>query len=273
MGLFTGVGATADVGKAVMKSKAGAGLIDAAIASGKITGDAASINKFKASKIAEINKGVLDKINGFTKQLDNAAKGSPNKLIGMGKTLREQSSKYGNDLAIKLGDPKLGNDITKAINGKINDIYKTSMKQGQKNLIGKTTADVGKGGIKSAGDIPEGAFSRFANGTWAKADTPLGRTALVIAGVGFIFSSSFLDLGAGILKTLENIGFLPDGTTSGFISLWGKIRGFITVVLFGALILGTFWIMNMVFGAAKTAKGVVDSVTDNIVPDAEPSGA
>ena len=39
------------------------------------------------------------------------------------------------------------------------------------------------------------------------------------------------------------------------------------------LILGTFWIMNMIFGAAKTAKGVVDSVSDNIVPDAKPSGA
>ena len=76
-----------------------------------------------------------------------------------------------------------------------------------------------------------------------------------------------------IFKTLENIGFLPDGFTSGFITLWGKLRGFITFVLFGAFILGTFWIMNMVFGAAKTAKSVVDGVSDNIVPDAKPSGA
>ena len=48
----------------------------------------------------------------------------------------------------------------------------------------------------------------------------------------------------------------------------------ITLFLTGfKFILGTFWIMNMIFGAAKTAKGVVDSVSDNIVPDAKPSGA
>ena len=257
-----------DVGTDVMSSVAGKGLIDAAIKSGKITDDAASISKFKAEKIAEINKGVLDKINGFTKQLDNA---SPSKLIGMGKTIREQSAKYADDLANKMGDPELATTISKALNSKVDDIYKTSMKKGQRSLIGKTADDVGTAGIKSADDIPSGPFNKFANGTWGAAKNNTGK--LVLAGVGFYIWSYGLDGIGGIIRTLENIGFLPDGTFSGFVTFWGKLRGFITFVLFGGLILGTFWIMNMVFGAAKTAKGVVDSVSDNIVPDAKPSGA
>ena len=268
MGLFTGLGAAADVGTSALSSKAGKVLIDAAIKSGKITDDVASINKFKASKIADINKGVLDKINGFTKQLDNA---SPSKLIGMGKTIREQSAKYADDLANKLGDPELATTISKALNSKVDDIYKTSMKKSQRSLIGKTTNDVGTAGIKGADDIPSGPFNKLANGTWGAAKNNTGK--LVLAGVGFYIWSYGLEGLSGIVRTLENIGFLPDGTFSGFVTFWGKLRGFITFVLFGGLILGTFWIMNMVFGAAKTAKGVVDSVSDNIVPDAKPSGA
>ena len=72
---------------------------------------------------------------------------------------------------------------------------------------------------------------------------------------------------------LERFGFLPEGTTNGLVAFWGRLRGFITIVVWGVVIFGTFWVMNMIFGAAKTAKGVVDSVSDNIVPDAEPSGA
>ena len=265
---FKFLSTTADVGTDVMSSVAGKGLIDAAIKSGKITDDAASISKFKAEKIAEINKGVLDKINGFTRQLDNA---SPSKLIGMGKTIREQSAKYADDLANKMGDPELATTISKALNSKVDDIYKTSMKKSQRSLIGKTADDVGTAGIKGADDIPQGPFNRLANGTWGAAKNNTGK--LVLAGVGFYIWSTGLDGIGGILRTLENIGFLPDGTFSGFVTFWGKLRGFITFVLFGALILGTFWVMNMIFGAAKTAKGVVDSVTDNIVPDAEPSGA
>jgi len=271
MGLFGGgskiAGVGADVGTAII-SKHGDDLARIAIKSGKITDDAASIAKFKSQKIADINKGVIRRIDDFTKKLNNA---SPSKILGMGKTLREQTAKWGEDIAASLGDPKIAGDINKAMGSKVDDIYKTSMKKGQKGLIGKTIDDVGTAGIKTADDIPSGPFNKFANGTWGAAKNNTGK--LVLAGVGFYIWTAGLDGIGGLIKTLENIGFLPDGTFSGFVTFWGKLRGFITFVLFGGLILGTFWIMNMVFGAAKTAKGVVDSVSDNIVPDAEPSGA
>ncbi len=262
---IAGVGA--DVGTAII-TKHGDDLARIAIKSGKITDDAASIAKFKSQKIADINKGVIRRIDDFTKKLGGA---SSSKLLGMGKTLREQTAKWGEDIAKTLGDPKIAGDINKAMGSKVDDIYKDSVIKSQKSLIGKTIDDVGTVGIKTADDIPSGPFNKFANGTWGAAKNNTGK--LVLAGVGFYIWSYGLEGFGGIVKTLENIGFLPDGTFSGFTTLWGNLRGFITVVLFGAFILGTFWIMNMIFGAAKTAKGVVDSVSDNIVPDAKPSGA
>lgn len=262
---IAGVGA--DVGTAII-TKHGDDLARIAIKSGKITDDAASIAKFKSQKIAKINEGVIKRIDAFTKRLNEA---SPSKIIGMGKTLREQTAKWGEDMAKTLGDPKIAGDINKAMGSKVDDIYKSSMIKSQKNLIGKTVDDIGTPGIKTADDIPSGPLNKFANGTWGAVKNNTGK--LVLAGVGFYIWTAGLEGLGGIFKTLETIGFLPDGFTSGFMTLWGKLRGFITVVLFGAFILGTFWIMNMIFGAAKTAKGVVDSVSDNIVPDAKPSGA
>jgi hypothetical protein len=264
-GKIAGMGA--DIGTSIM-SKHGDDLARIAIKSGKITDDAASIAKFKSQKIAKINEGVIKRIDSFTKRLDEAA---PSKILGMGKTLREQTAKWGEDMATTLGDPKIAGDINKAMGSKVDDIYKDSVIKSQKSLIGKTVDDVGTAGIKTVDDIPSGPFNKFANGTWGFAKRNTGK--LVLAGVGFYIWSYGLEGLGSIFKTLENIGFLPDGTYSGFVTFWGKLRGFITFVLFGAFILGTFWIMNMIFGAAKTAKGVVDSVSDNIVPDAKPSGA
>ncbi len=262
---IAGVGA--DVGTTII-NKFGDDLAQVAIKSGKITDDAASIAKFKSQKIAEINGGVIKRIDAFTKKVDGA---SANKILGMGSTAREQTAKWGEDIAKKLGDPSIAGDINKAMGSKVDDIYKSAMIKSQKNLIGKTVDDVGTKGIKTADDIPSGPLNKFANGTWGFAKKNTG--TLILAGIGFTIWTAGLDGLGGIFKTLETIGFLPDGFTSGFMTLWGKLRGFITVVLFGAFILGTFWIMNMIFGAAKTAKGVVDSVSDNIVPDAKPSGA
>ena len=264
-GKIAGMGA--DIGTSIM-SKHGDDLARIAIKSGKITDDAASIAKFKSQKIAKINEGVIKRIDSFTKRLNEA---SPSQMLGMGKTLREQTAKWGEDMATTLGDPKIAGDINKAMGSKVDDIYKDSVIKSQKSLIGKTVDDVGTAGIKTVDDIPSGPFNKFANGTWGFAKRNTGK--LVLAGVGFYIWSYGLEGLGSIFKTLENIGFLPDGFTSGFTTLWGNLRGFITVVLFGAFILGTFWIMNMIFGAAKTAKGVVDSVSDNIVPDAKPSGA
>ena len=262
---IAGVGA--DVGTTIV-NKFGDDLAKVAIKSGKITDDAASIAKFKSQKIAEINDSVIKRIDAFTKKVDGA---SASKILGMGNTLREQTAKWGEDMAKKLGDPSIAGDINKAMGSKVDDIYKDSMIKSQKNLIGKNVDDIGTKGIKTADDIPSGPLNKFANGTWGAAKNNTGK--LVLAGVGFYIWTTGLEGLGGIFKTLETIGFLPDGFTSGFMTFWGKLRGFITVVLFGAFILGTFWIMNMIFGAAKTAKGVVDSVSDNIVPDAKPSGA
>jgi hypothetical protein len=253
--------------------KYGDDMASVAIKAGKLTNDASSIAKFKNAKILEINSGIIKQTQAFTTQFGIAAKANPSKLIGMGKTIKEQSAKLADELAVSIGDPQLAEPLRKAMDSKTTSIYKTAMKKGQRNLLGKTVDDVGKGGLKSVDEIPTNPVSKFANGTWAGKAGPFVKPALIIAGVGILFSESFLDLGSWIIKTLETVGFLPEGTTNGFISLWGKIRGFITVALFGALILGTFYIANIVFGAAKTAKSVVDSVTDNIVPDAKPSGA
>jgi hypothetical protein len=260
-------GAGLDIGTSIM-TKYGDDLAKVAIKSGKLADDAASIATFKSQKIIEINKSVIKRLDNFTNKLSKA---DASKLIGMGKTLREQSAKYGQEMAATLGDPKIADDITKAMGSKVTGIYKGTVKKSQKNLIGKTADDIGTVGIKTADDLPSGPFNKLANGTWGAAKRNPGK--IVIAGIMFGFWSGGLDFGAGLLQTLETIGFLPAGTTGGFISLWGKIRGFISFVITGALILGTFYIANIVFGAAKTAKGVVDSVSDNIVPDAKPSGA
>jgi len=264
---LTKLGKGADVGTNFMKSQKGMALIDAAIASGKVTDDAASITKFAQEQVAIINKGVLDKMAGFTRQLDNA---SSNKLITMGSTLTEQVAKYSDELAAKLGDPEAAGQLAKLINPKVTSVYKKSMKASKKNLIGKVDDGASLSG-RAADDVAEANAtfgSKVLNGIW-----PPGKTSLIIAGMGYIIWAGPLDALSGAVTFLERFGFLPEGTTNGLIAFWGKLRGFITAVLWGAIILGTFWVMNMVFGAAKTAKGVVDSVSDNLVPDAEPSGA
>jgi hypothetical protein len=92
-------GAGADVGTAIV-GKYGDDLAKIAIRTGSLTDDAASISKFKAQKIAEINDSVIKRIDRFTKKLNEA---SPSKVLGMGKTLREQSAKWGQDMAAKTG--------------------------------------------------------------------------------------------------------------------------------------------------------------------------
>jgi len=256
-----------DVGTAFMKSQKGLAMVDAAVTAGKVGGDAASMAKYASEQAAIINKGVLERMGRFTKQLDKA---SSNKLMGMGKTLSEQVGTYSAQLAKKLGDPSAAGELSKLINPKVTSIYKKSMKMSKKNLIGKTDEGAALTG-RAADDVAEANAtfgSRILNGIW-----PPGRGSVILAGMGILIWAGPLDALAGLTTTLERFNFLPEGTTNGLIAFWGKLRGFITAVLWAAILLGTFWVMNMVFGAAKTAKGVVDAVTDNIVPDAEPSGA
>ena len=256
-----------DVGTAFMKSQKGLAMIDAAVSAGKVGGDAASMAKYASEQAALINKGVLERMGRFTGKLEKA---SSTKLIGMGKTLSEQVGTYSAQLAKQLGDPKAADELAKLINPKVTSIYKKSMKLSKKGLIGKTDEGLSLTG-RAAEDVAEANAtlgSRILNGIW-----PPGRGSVILAGMGILIWAGPLDALAGITTTLERFNFLPEGTTNGLIAFWGRLRGFITAVLWAAILLGTFWVMNMIFGAAKTAKGVVDSVTDNIVPDAEPSGA
>ena len=264
---WTKLGSVGDVGSAFMKTQKGLGMIEAAVSAGKVSGDAASMAKYASEQAAIINKGVLERMGRFTKQLDNA---SSNKLIGMGKTLSEQVGTYSAQLAKTLGDPKVADELAKLINPKVTTIYKKSMKASKKSLLGKVDDGATLTG-KAGDDVAEANAtlgSRIVNGIW-----PPGRITLVVAGIGYLIWAGPLDALAGLTTTLERFNFLPEGTTNGLIAFWGKLRGFITLVLWGGILLGIFWVMNMVFGAAKTAKGVVDAVTDNIVPDAESSGA
>lgn len=256
-----------DIGTAFMRGSKGQALVDAAIASGKISDDAASIAKFTEETVTTINRGVMKESGKWTKRIEDA---SPQKLAQMGGTLAEQVQSFSSTLAKSIGDPGAAGDLAKLLNPKVTSIYKKSTKASARRLIGKADDGASLTG-RAADDVAEANAtmgSKILNGIW-----PPGKGSLIIAGMGYIIWAGPLDALSGAVTFLERYGFLPEGTTNGLIAFWGRLRGFITAVLWGAIILGTFWVMNMVFGAAKTAKGVVDSVSDNILPDAEPSGA
>ena len=50
-----------------MKTQKGLAMVDAAVTAGKVGGDAASMAKYASEQAAIINKGVLDKLGGFSK--------------------------------------------------------------------------------------------------------------------------------------------------------------------------------------------------------------
>ena len=74
--------------------------------------------------------------------------------------------------------------------------------------------------------------------------------------------------------TLENYGILPAGATAKVVAFWGRMRGFITIVIWVVLGYVVYKIMNVIFVGTKAVGSGLDSVADAIAPEEpEPAGA
>ena len=262
---FTSAG---DVGTSVV-AKYGDDIVR--MAGPSVVSKAGGETAYLAKVTTDINKGVMKQLDNFANKLSGA---TPGKLTKIRNQLAENAQTYTASISKSAGLPAdVAGDLQKALNSKMGGMFIDATKKSNKGLIGKVDDVAGATG-KTADEIAEANAtlgSRILNGTWGTAKRNKGK--IVLAGIGYVVWSGGLDLVGGAAKFLERHGFIPEGSTGALAAFWSNLRGFITFILWGGIILGTFWIMNMVFGVAKTAKGVVDTVTDNIVPDGEPSGA
>ena len=271
LGLFArGGGKSLSVGEEIATSSAGRQLIDKRLADSGLDATKANKEKITQEFVAEVNQGFLKKTQGFSTKLDNAiGKSSQGALARIAADMSEQASKYADDLAKTLGDPKLAKPLKRSMLSRTNRIYMDATKANARKILGKTGKEVGQ----EAGEqiAKQSLGSRLLNGVWANKG-PLAVAGLAVAGVGFIMWGGVGTLLSDVTTTLERWGFLPEGATQNLITFWGKLRGFITVAIWLVVGFGVFYIMNMIFGTAKAVGKVVDTVTPDS-PDSEATGA
>ncbi len=245
----------------------------------------------KADLLAELTTKMDSAVTGqmgkwqgrLTKAAGKVDNGSyANLVVRQGEEVSTYASKVIDDLGLPA---RYSGDLKATMNRMMSDMWENGTKANAKAQIGATdniVATVAKGSDEAVPIVSAGAakapsmLSKIVNGsvTFGKGAAKRPITSLVVlAGVGYVIGWEIpFDIVGGVVKTLENIGFLPDGTMNGLVAMWGRLRNIITIVIFSGLIYVTYKVSSAVFGVAKVAKDVVDTATD-IVPDGEPTGA
>ena len=117
-----------------------------------------SIQKTTLQIQKEINEGILNKTQGFARQIDNAT--SPAQQARLAKNTVEQNAKYADDLAIKLGDPALAPQLRKAFTRRTPRFTKRLRKNKPESLCDKPLRKRERKGLKK---FPKD----FWDGQWA----------------------------------------------------------------------------------------------------------
>jgi len=217
-----------------------------------------SIQKTTLQIQKEINEGILNKTQGFARQIDNAT--SPAQQARLAKNTVEQNAKYADDLAIKLGDPALAPQLRKAFTRRTNQIYKEASEKQARVALRQATTEAGEEGVE---EVSQGFLGRTV-GNLVKKYPRLSTGALILGGAGILVWYGVGNLFETVVSGLERFGFIPEGSTTKLIAFWSKLRGFITVAIFVVGFGVIFYVMNTILGTAKAVGAVADVVT----PDA-----
>ena len=244
------------VGSEIAESPAGRNLVlkRLGVESAGETSESA-IQKETLKLTTEINDGILQKTQGFSRQLDNAT--SPAQQARVAKNTVEQSAKYADELATKLGDPALAAPLRKQFTRRTNQIYKEATQKQAKVALKQATTGVAEEGAE---EVAQGLVGGLVKNT-VKKYPRLAKGALIVGGAGILIWYGVGNFFETVVSGLERFGFLPEGSTTGLIAFWSKLRGFITVAIFVVGFAVIFYVMNTILGTAKVVGAVASAVT------------
>tara|TARA_B100000902_G_scaffold5297_1_gene6886 strand:- start:4601 stop:5431 length:831 start_codon:yes stop_codon:yes gene_type:complete len=267
------------VGKTVSKGRKGQKLIRKRLADAGLDATRKNLDDYTKQLAADIDASILKKTTNFDRKLVTAAgKESPSSFAKVVGNIGEESNKMATEIAEELGDLGLVDDLSKALSSKFTKMAKASTKKSARSVIGKSADElVEVGATDEVVDAATVGFSRkLLNGTVATAKKypRLSTGFVVIAGVGVLMWSGTMDIFTGTAGVLERFGILPKGATAKVVAFWGRMRGFITLVIWIVLGYVVYKIMNVIFVGTKAVGSGLDSVADAIAPEEpEPAGA
>ena len=272
-------GGTKSVGRNVANSRAGRDLVRKQLDDAGLEANRKNLDDYTAKLAADIDGKVIQKTTNFDAKLVNAAgKEAPSSFAKLVGNIAEDSNKYATEIAEEFGDLGLVDDLSKALNSKFTNMAKATTKKSARSVIGKPADELAEAGASDevVEAATEGFGSRLLNGTVATAKKypRLSTGFVVIAGVGVLMWSGTMDLVTGTAGVLEKYGILPAGATAKVVAFWGRMRGFITIVIWVVLGYVVYKIMNVIFVGTKAVGSGLDSVADAITPEEpEPAGA